>query len=63
MPTARTWAATCLCDGDGPINRVRKWYSQFMTDVADIQENPVRARKHVTVEGPGVDKTLASMGV
>ena len=25
-----------LCDGDGPLHMVRKWYSQFYMDVADI---------------------------
>ncbi len=38
---------------------VRKWYSQFMTDVADIREDQVKARKHVTVEGPSVEELLA----
>lgn len=27
-----------MCDGDGPLNMVRKWYSQFYMDVADIPE-------------------------
>lgn len=51
-----------LCDGDGPINLVRKWYSQFMTDVADIKENQVRAREHTTIEGQSVEDTLAKLG-
>jgi 3-ketosteroid 9alpha-monooxygenase subunit A len=50
-----------LCDGDGPINMVRKWYSQFMTDVADISPDQVKAREHVTVEGPSVEDVLAQM--
>jgi len=25
-----------LCDGDGPVNRLRQWYQQFYTDVADL---------------------------
>lgn len=25
-----------LCDGDGPIHRLRKWYDQFYVDVADV---------------------------
>ena len=52
-----------LCDGDGPINLVRKWYSQFMTDVADIQENQVRAREHTTIDGPTVEDTLQKLGL
>ena len=51
-----------LCDGDGPINLVRKWYSQFMTNVDDITPGQVKAREHVTMEGPTVDETLSKMG-
>jgi 3-ketosteroid 9alpha-monooxygenase subunit A len=36
-----------LCDGDGPINMVRKWYSQFYMDVADIPESLTREKEHV----------------
>lgn len=25
-----------LCDGDGPVNRLRQWYNQFYVDVADV---------------------------
>jgi len=51
-----------MCDGDGPIHMVRKWYSQFMTDLADIREDQVRAREHVTVEGPSVEEVIAARG-
>lgn len=51
-----------LCDGDGPINLVRKWYSQFMTNVDDITPGQIKARNHVTMEGPTVDETLSKMG-
>lgn len=27
-----------LCEGDGPIYRLRKWYQQFYTDVADLPD-------------------------
>jgi 3-ketosteroid 9alpha-monooxygenase subunit A len=50
-----------MCDGDGPINLVRKWYSQFTTDVADISNDQIKPREHVTVEGPSVEETIASM--
>ena len=50
-----------MCDGDGPIHLVRKWYSQFMTDIADVREDQVRAREHVTVEGPSVEEVLATL--
>ncbi|HBM82839.1 MAG TPA: 3-ketosteroid-9-alpha-hydroxylase, partial [Halieaceae bacterium] len=49
-----------MCDGDGPINLVRKWYSQFMTNVADIRPDQVKAREHVTMEGPTVEEVLAA---
>ena len=61
------WNTKCIidnplmCDGDGPIHLVRKWYSQFMTDIDDVREDQVRAREHVTVEGPSVEEVLASM--
>lgn len=38
-----------MCDGDGPINMVRKWYSQFYMDVADIPKNLVAHKEHVTL--------------
>ncbi len=38
-----------LCDGDGPINMVRKWYSQFYMNVADIPPDLTRYREHVTL--------------
>lgn len=50
-----------MCDGDGPIHLVRKWYSQFMTDIADVRKDQVRAREHVTMEGPSVEEVLARM--
>ena len=27
-----------LCDGDGPVTRLRQWYDQFYMDVADVPE-------------------------
>ncbi len=50
-----------LCDGDGPINLVRKWYSQFMTDIADVRADQVRSREHVTLDGPSVEEVLRAM--
>lgn len=50
-----------LCDGDGPVNLVRKWYSQFMTNAADITNDQIKAREHATLEGPSVEETIASM--
>ena len=31
-----------LCDGDGPVYRLRRWYDQFYTDVADIHPGMTR---------------------
>jgi len=38
-----------LCDGDGPINMVRKWYSQFYMNLADIPEDFKGHKEHVTL--------------
>lgn len=51
-----------MCDGDGPIHMVRKWYSQFMTDVAEIREDQIKHRQHVTIDGPTVEEVLAAQG-
>ena len=51
-----------LCDGDGPINLVRKWYSQFTTDIAQVRPDQVKAREHVVIEGPSVEEVIARMG-
>lgn len=37
-----------MCDGDGPINMLRKWYSQFYMDVADIPDNITALKEHET---------------
>ncbi len=34
-----------MCDGDGPINMLRKWYAQFYMDRADIPETLATAKK------------------
>lgn len=51
-----------MCDGDGPVRLVRKWYSQFITDIDEVREDQVRAREHVTMEGPTVEEVIAAMG-
>lgn len=38
-----------LCDGDGPVNMVRKWYSQFYMDVAEIPAALKGYKEHVTL--------------
>lgn len=27
-----------LCDGDGPINKLRQWYNQFYVDIAEVPD-------------------------
>jgi 3-ketosteroid 9alpha-monooxygenase subunit A len=36
-----------LCDGDGPINRLRQWYNQFYLDLADVPESFNEKREYV----------------
>ncbi len=38
-----------LCDGDGPVHMLRKWYSQFYLNVADIPPSLVARKEHVTL--------------
>jgi 3-ketosteroid 9alpha-monooxygenase subunit A len=37
-----------MCDGDGPVHMLRKWYSQFYMDVAEIPEALVAHKEHET---------------
>ncbi|HEY9034070.1 MAG TPA: Rieske 2Fe-2S domain-containing protein [Pseudomonadales bacterium] len=37
-----------MCDGDGPVHMLRKWYSQFYMDVADIPPALVAHKEHET---------------
>jgi 3-ketosteroid 9alpha-monooxygenase subunit A len=39
-----------LCDGDGPVHMLRKWYSQFYMNVAEIPADLTRYKKHTTLE-------------
>ncbi|CAA0079936.1 3-ketosteroid-9-alpha-monooxygenase, oxygenase component [Zhongshania aliphaticivorans] len=36
-----------LCDGDGPINRLRQWYQQFYLDIADVPDTFNEKREYV----------------
>jgi 3-ketosteroid 9alpha-monooxygenase subunit A len=38
-----------LCDGDGPINKLRQWYQQFYQDIADVSEQ-WNEKKEYTVQ-------------
>jgi len=38
-----------LCDGDGPIHMLRKWYSQFYMDAATIPHDLTRHKEHITL--------------
>ena len=51
-----------MCDGDDPIHMVRKWYSQFMTDIDEVTQDQVKAREHTTLDGPSVEAIRAEQG-
>lgn len=38
-----------LCENDGPIYQLRRWYEQFYTDVADLQDDVAERKIVVTV--------------
>ncbi|HEY9035074.1 MAG TPA: Rieske 2Fe-2S domain-containing protein [Pseudomonadales bacterium] len=38
-----------LCDGDGPINKLRQWYEQFYMDVADVPKEWGEKKEYVTM--------------
>ena len=38
-----------LCDGDGPLHLLRKWYSQFYMDLASIPDSLKVHKEHVTL--------------
>lgn len=38
-----------MCDGDGPINMVRKWYSQFYMNIDDIPQGLTAHKEHITL--------------
>jgi 3-ketosteroid 9alpha-monooxygenase subunit A len=45
-----------LCEGDGPISHLRRWYQQFYLDEAEV---PPAAREHRVVElNPGNLSTI-----
>lgn len=46
-----------LCDGDGPLHMLRKWYSQFYMDISAIPQDLVCHKEHVTL--PKEDKHTA----
>lgn len=37
-----------LCDGDGPINRLRQWYQQFYMDIAEVGDRWDEEKEYVT---------------
>lgn len=38
-----------LCDGDGPISKLRKWYEQFYMDVAEADKLFTETKEYVTL--------------
>ncbi|MGQ7957770.1 Rieske 2Fe-2S domain-containing protein [Pseudomonas sp. SP16.1] len=39
-----------LCDGDGPVYQLRRWYEQFYTDVAELGEDVRQSKRFVVLE-------------
>jgi 3-ketosteroid 9alpha-monooxygenase subunit A len=40
-----------MCDGDGPLHMLRKWYSQFYMDAAEVPEAlTVRKEKEIKIK-------------
>ena len=39
-----------LCDGDGPVYQLRKWYDQFYTDIADVPSGIAEPRSFVVLD-------------
>lgn len=39
-----------LCDGDGPVYQLRKWYEQFYTDAAEITDDVRQAKRFVVLD-------------
>ncbi|KEQ19693.1 Rieske 2Fe-2S domain-containing protein [Endozoicomonas numazuensis] len=46
-----------LCDGDGPVYQLRKWYDQFYTDIADVKEE-VKDRQYFEYIEQGSEEKL-----
>ncbi|OWJ97856.1 3-ketosteroid-9-alpha-hydroxylase [Pseudomonas sp. A46] len=42
-----------LCDGDGPVYQLRKWYEQFYTDVAELPASLAEPRSFVVLDVTG----------
>lgn len=36
-----------LCDGDGPVNKLRQWYQQFYEDIADVGDTWKERKEYV----------------
>jgi len=36
-----------LCDGDGPVYQLRRWYEQFYTDVAALSADVLEQKRFV----------------
>lgn len=37
-----------LCDGDGPINKLRQWYDQFYMNIADVPAHFSEMKEYIT---------------
>ncbi len=49
-----------LCDGDGPIHKLRQWYNQFYVDIADVPDTWNQAKTYsVDAFNPIPDQKMA----
>ncbi|NRA41611.1 MAG: Rieske 2Fe-2S domain-containing protein [Pseudomonadales bacterium] len=44
-----------LCSGDGPVYKLRQWYEQFYTDIADLPSTFDERKEYVTLDIYGKD--------
>ncbi len=42
-----------LCDGDGPIYKLRQWYQQFFMDIAEVGDRWAEEKEYVTLVDEG----------
>lgn len=52
-----------LCDGDGPINKLRQWHSQFYQDIKDVSPNWKKRKTYeVDVKKPNSKRVRPDAG-
>ncbi len=38
-----------LCDGDGPVHKLRQWYNQFYVDITDVPQHLIEKKEYTTL--------------